>query len=770
MIGRTVSHYRILEKLGVGGMGEVYRAQDTKLKRTVALKFLPPSLTNDADAKERFIHEAQAASALDHPNICTVYEINESDDGQLFIAMACYDGETLKKRIERGPLPIEEAVGIATQGAQGLGKAHESGIVHRDIKPANIIMTKDGTAKILDFGLAKLSGRTLLTKAGTTLGTAAYMSPEQARSESTDSRADLWALGVVFYEMLTGRKPFESDYEQALVYSILNEDPRPMRELRPEVPVELEKITRRAMAKRPEDRYQSAAEFLADLGSYGAGTDLSRGTRRVSTGKMKRLYAVAAGALAVIAAMLLLIFPGRSETIDTVAVLPFANVSHDPELEWMCDGIADEVITDLSRTPGFSKVIAFNSVMEFKNKEVTPQEVRKKLGVVAVLVTRLYQHGDEIRISTELMDAKGLTRLWGNTYTHKVSESSTLHFEIASGVTKALNLTGKGTEAGPVPQRATTNSDAYRLLLQGQMAYHKFDVRRSIGLFRKAIELDPNLAAAYAGIAADYCYVLGSVPWAQIADSARAAATRALSLDRNLPDAHLALGMIRFNDFERLAAVDEIQQALRLSPLYADAIHWYAHMFEYDGHFEEGLRLMTQSVELEPLSPHYQYCLGMFFMNARQYDRAIVELQKVLDLDSTQYSIYSLQGRCYALKGDFEKALEAYDRVARRDPDPSLSEQNSRLYVCAVTGRIDEARKLFGKIRQKTGKEAQIGPTGWASLYALLGEKDSAFTWLDRAYRDHDGGIFIVKIDPDYDSLRGDSRYTDLLRKMGFSE
>ncbi len=248
MIGQTVLHYRILEKLGVGGMGEVYMAQDTKLKRTVALKFLPPSLTNDADAKERFIHEAQAASALDHPNICTVYEINESDDGQLFIAMACYDGETLRKRIERGPLPIEEAVGIATQVAQGLGKAHESGIVHRDIKPANIIMTKDGTAKILDFGLAKLSGRTLLTKAGTTLGTAAYMSPEQARSESADSRADLWALGVVFYEMLTGRKPFESDYEQALVYSIMNEDPRPMRELRPEVPVELEKITRRAMA------------------------------------------------------------------------------------------------------------------------------------------------------------------------------------------------------------------------------------------------------------------------------------------------------------------------------------------------------------------------------------------------------------------------------------------------------------------------------------------------------------------------------------------
>ena len=305
MIGNVVSHYKILEKLGEGGMGVVYKADDAKLKRTVALKFLPSSLTADPDAKERFIHEAQAASALDHPNICTVFEINETDDGHVFMAMACYDGETLKTRIGRGPLPVDEAVGIATQVAQGLAKAHESGIVHRDIKPANIIITKDGIAKILDFGLAKLSGRTLLTKTGTTLGTAAYMSPEQARGESIDHRTDIWSLGVVFYEMLTGRKPFESDYEQALVYSILNEEPRPIRELRPDAPEALAKIVRRAMAKEPRDRYQSSTDLIADLELYESGSRLSKGTRRLKKRNHKALFLVSVAVVAVCVAVAL---------------------------------------------------------------------------------------------------------------------------------------------------------------------------------------------------------------------------------------------------------------------------------------------------------------------------------------------------------------------------------------------------------------------------------------------------------------------------------
>jgi serine/threonine protein kinase/tetratricopeptide (TPR) repeat protein len=774
IIGQTISHYKILDKLGEGGMGVVYKAEDTKLKRTVALKFLPPDLTRDPEAKERFIHEAQAASALDHPSICTVYEINESDDGQMFIAMACYEGETLKKKIERGPLKIDEAIDLATQVAQGLARAHEAGIVHRDMKPANIMVTDRGEAKIVDFGLAKLVGQTRLTKTGATMGTAAYMSPEQAQSEAVDSRTDIWSLGVVLYEMLTGKRPFESDYEQALVYSILNEDPKPMCEWRAEIPEALEEIVRRAMAKRLEDRYQSAAEFLSDLSSYRIGTDLSAQTRRVSTRRRRGIYAVLGAAIIVIVTLLVVVFSGKGEVINTMAVLPFTNVSKDPNLEWMCDGLTNEVIGDLCRTPGFSKVIAFSSVMEFKNKEVTPEEVRRKLGVVAVLVSRLYQHGDEVSVTTELLDAKKQTRLWGNEYSHKASEIRALPREIVSAVTKALNLVGSDTTQSTVIQHSTTNPDAYRLFLQGQMSYHKVTkeaLYRSIALYRSALELDPNMGSAYAGISSAYCQ-LGNqnyIPWAQAADSARIAAQRALSLNRNLADAHFVLGMIRYNDYERIAAEEEFKLALRLNPLNADCIHIYAHLLSDDGRHDDGIRLMKQSIELEPLSAHYQYCLGTLLLQARHYDEAILEYQKVFGLDSTFFRAYKYLSRSYELKGLYDKAIDALHRYVQKDPDDRTGEQLILGRIYASMGRKDDVRKCIRQLHQ-LAESAPVDPGDIALLYARLGEKDSAFVYLDKAYRDHSNQIYFIKVDPDLDSLRSDRRYRELLQKMGFSE
>ena len=773
MVGTTVSHFKILEHLGGGAMGIVYKAQDLKLERPVALKFLPPDLTRDPKAKERFIHEAKAASALQHNNICTVHDIDQTEDGRMFIVMDLYEGETLKKKIERELLKIDDAVDIAIQVAQGLAKAHEHGIVHRDIKPANIMVTNDGVAKIVDFGLAKLTGRTLLTKTGTTLGTAAYMSPEQARSEEVDKRTDIWSLGVVLYEMLTGKRPFESEYQQALVYSILNEDPKPIRELRPEVPEGLEKIVRRAMAKRLDDRYQSAEEFFSDLSSYRTGTDLSRETRRISSRKRKRIYTILGAAIVVIAGLSVLIFPGRSETIDTVAVLPFTNVSHDPNLEWMCDGLTNEVIGDLCRTPGFSKVIAFNSVMEFKNKEVTPEEIRRKLGVVAVLVSRLYQHGDEVSVSTELLDAKGQSRLWGNEYSNKASEIRKLPLEIVSAVTKALNLSGKDTAQTTVIQRSTSNPDAYRLFLQGQVSYHKIDekgLRRSITLYHSALELDPNMGSAYAGIGLAYCQLAdqGYIPWAQMADSARIASMKALSLNGNLADAHLALGMIRYNDYERSAAEEEVKLALRLNPLYADCIHWYAHLFEVDGRFDDAIRLMKQSVELEPLSAQYQWCLGMLFMGARHYDEAIHELKKVLDLDSTFWGTYAGLSRGHKLKGQYDQAFDEAHRAGQMSGLP-WEEQWLLGEIYASMGRQDDARMCIRQLRQGVGG-ATVDPGFIALIYARLGQRDSAFAWLDKAYRQHSGWILYIKVNDEFDSLRGDRRYIELLRKVGFSE
>ena len=772
MIGTTVSHYKIVEKIGGGGMGVVYKAQDLKLDRTVALKFLPPELTLDPDAKERFVHEAKAASSLQHHNICTIHDIDQTADGQMFIVMDLYEGETLKSRIAKGKLRVEEATDIAIQIAQGLAEAHEHGIVHRDIKPANILIAKGGIAKIVDFGLAKLSGRTLLTKSGTTLGTAAYMSPEQARGEQVDQRTDIWSLGVVLYEMLTGKRPFESEYEQALVYSILNQDPKPMQDLRPEVPEAIEKICRRAMAKRPEDRYQSAAEFLSDLSSYHIGSDLSKQTRRVSGRRRTRIYAALGASTIIIVALLVLVLSGKSGVIDTIAVLPFANVSHDPELEWMCDGLTNEVIGDLCRTPGFSKVIAFSSIMEFKNKEVSPAEVRKKLGVVAVLVSRLYQHDDEVSVTTELLDAKEQTRLWGNEYSHKASEIRTLPLEIVSAVTKALNLAGRDTAQSTLIQLPTNNPDAYRLFLQGQMSYHKITgegLRRSIALYRSALELDPNMGSAYAGVAVAYC-MLGDenyAPWAQVADSARVAAMKALSLNRNLADAHFALGLIRYNDYERSEAKEEFKLALRLNPLYADCIHWYAHLLEEDGQHEDGIRLMKQSVGLEPLSAHFQFCLGWVLTTARHYDEAIHEEQMALALDSTFIYAYNVMSIDYMLKGQYDKAIDAMHRRERSDDPVAGPVLLGHIY--ALMGRQADARKCIGQLRKISGR-GSVDPGDIASIYALLGERDSAFALFDKAYRDHTSNMYYFKVNPYLDSLRSDRRYTELLRKAGYSE
>jgi serine/threonine protein kinase len=400
MIGKTISHYKILEKLGGGGMGIVYKAEDTKLKRMVALKFLPPHVSLDNEAKERFMHEAQAASALDHNNICTIYEIGESEDGQMYMAMALYEGETLQDKIERGPLPLEEALNIATQIAEGLAKAHERDILHRDIKPANIMITSDGVAKILDFGLAKLSGRTKLTKEGTTLGTVAYMSPEQVRGEAVDKRTDIWALGVILYEMIAGKSPFEADYEQAIMYSIVNEEPHPPTALRTDMPMELEHVVKKCLQKNPVNRYQHSEELIVDLGRIKAQSGSGeKNVSKLAKWKWRNWHLIAGAAMIVV--ILLVLFSPRSKTPkegiletpkkesspewqNSIAVLPFKNISADKEQEYFCDGMTEQLITNLSSLPSV-KVIANASVMHFKNSNETVQQIASELGVAHIL-------------------------------------------------------------------------------------------------------------------------------------------------------------------------------------------------------------------------------------------------------------------------------------------------------------------------------------------------------------------------------------------------
>jgi serine/threonine protein kinase len=773
MIGRTISHYKILEHLGGGGMGVVYKAQDTKLDRPVALKFLPPELTRDIEAKQRFIREARAASALDHQNICVVHDIGETDDGQIFIVMGFYEGETLKKTIEHGSLKIEEAVEIAMQIAQGLAKAHEHDIVHRDIKPANIMVTSDGVAKIVDFGLAKLTGRTLLTKAGSTLGTAAYMSPEQARGEAADLRTDLWSLGVTFYEMLTGHRPFESDYEQALVYSILNEDPKPMRDLRSEVPEALEKICRRAMAKEPGERYQSAAELIADLQSFKTGTELSQRTRKVPVRKRRMFYAGAAAIVGIAAIVAIFYSPSHAEPIDTVAVLPFVNASNNPDIEYLCDGLTEAVLEDLCRVPALRKVIALSSVMHYKNKEIAAAQVSRKLDVAALVLSRLYQRGDEITINVELVNGKDETRLWGAQYNRSLSQLSMIHKEISGSVAEALHATGPGQNPSPLPQQSTQNADAYRLYLQGQHFYHTLaedGLRKAIECYRKALQLDPRFAAAYAGISLAYAQLkdLNYLSWEEAADSMRQAATQALSIDRNSAEAHLAISAFRYYNYEHAADEQETKIAIALNPLYADAIHFSAHSLSEDGRHEEGLRLMRQSTELEPLSAHYQYCLAGSYQRARRWDEALREYAKVKEIDSAWYRSDAQVAMIFFYQGMYDKAIQRMQQCVLHEKNPvRLPLLRAKIY--AVTGKVRDTRAQLDRLyRGEKGERAD--PAEIAAVHSLLGSKDSALVWLERAYRERSNAFFMVKVKPEFDTLRSDPAFKQLLAKAGYTE
>jgi serine/threonine protein kinase len=380
LLGKTIHHYRILEKLGSGGMGAVYKAQDTKLNRFVAIKFLLPHLSQEEELKKRFIHEAQAASAMDHPNICSIYEINETEEGQMFIAMAYYEGKSLKEKIKQGPLAVDEAVHIASQIAQGLQKAHTKDIVHRDIKSANVLITEDGQVKLVDFGLAKLAGRTTLTSEGTTLGTVAYMSPEQACCEEVDHRTDIWSMGVMLYEMLAGQLPFKGDYEQAIIYSITNEEPVPITDIQTEVPVALGQVVSKALEKNPGNRYQQMEELITDLRSISEGIipeEIKVRLRKAKLRKRKRtiLYAVSAG-LILLAVILLSLFTGGAPKNDSIAVLPLKNLTGDARQEYFVDGVTDELIGQLGQIRGLRRVISRTSVMQC----VLSASVRDRVG------------------------------------------------------------------------------------------------------------------------------------------------------------------------------------------------------------------------------------------------------------------------------------------------------------------------------------------------------------------------------------------------------
>ncbi|MEW5901552.1 MAG: protein kinase, partial [Acidobacteriota bacterium] len=545
--------YEIIKELGRGGMGIVYEAMDNKLKRIVALKFLPFEWTYDLQAKERFIREAQAAAALDHPNICTVYEIDEAES-RLFISMAFVEGESLKTRIERGLLELDEALGLGAQVAEGLKEAHKKGIVHRDIKSANIMVTDKGQAKIMDFGLARMRGGTLLTKVGMTMGTIAYMSPEQARGEEVDHRSDIWSLGVVLYEMISGQLPFKGEHDQAVVYSILKQHPKPISGWRPQIPTSIEHVIGKALEKSPDQRYQSVEELIDDLRSISEGTEPEGVRARQRKAKLLRkkkalLFAGTTGLLIILTAIALSLFTGGPKAIDSIAVLPLQNLSGDPQQEYFSDGMHEALITDLARLGGLKRVIARSSVMRFKGTKTPLSKVAQELRVEALITGAVLRSGDRVRVTAQLINPNTEAQVWAQSYERDLRDVLSLQNEIVSAITREVKVQLTPQEEKRLASARQVNPEAYEAYLKGQFQWYKLNqqgLESALHYFELALEKDPEYAPAYAGIAMVWIgrQQQGFVPTTEATPRAKAAALKALELDSTLAEVHYTLAGI----------------------------------------------------------------------------------------------------------------------------------------------------------------------------------------------------------------------------------
>ena len=653
MVGTTISHYKILEKLGEGGMGVVYKAEDTKLGRMVALKFLAPHLLRDGEARRRFEREARAAAALDHPNICTVHEIDECD-GKTFIALAFIEGQTLTDKVSEGPMALNEALSVGSQLAEGLAAAHAQGVVHRDIKSDNVMLIKGsrGLVKIMDFGLARLSDSSNMTLEGTTLGTVSYMSPEQAEGGAVDHRSDLWSVGAVLYEMVAGRRPFRGDFDQAIVYSILNEQPDPLTAVRTGVPLELERIVGKCLSKDPGTRYQNAEDLRVDLENLNR-ERIQSGSRPAApvtiakaTTPAKRAALAVVAALAVAGAGFWLgkggggpsSSSGGNQEIPSIAILPLVNTSGEPDFEYFSDGMTDELINALSGVEGL-RVASRSSVFRFKGERYDIQEVASQLGVDNVLEGTVRRDGERLRITAQLISASDGFELWAGRFDREMESVFDIQDEVAAEMVKRLSAELSGEVENQPTNRPTESVEAYDLCLRGEFEQFKLDppgVQKSIGYFEKAIELDSNFARAYAGLARSYTNlaVFGVKRVSEVADRTRELGARAVELDGNEARAHSAAAYVaRMIDWDWDAAGASYRRALEINPADADTRGSYASFLVGMGRAEEGMAQSQRSLEQEPVSPSVNLRLTMQYSHAARFEDVIRQAQRSLELD-----------------------------------------------------------------------------------------------------------------------------------------
>lgn len=780
--GHTIGHYQILERVGVGGMGTVYRARDTRLERDVALKFLPPYLLRTEDeAEERLLNEARAAAALEHPNVCTVHEIGETEEGQPFIAMAYYEGETLKQTLRRGALPPTQAARVTLQLARGLAAAHARGIVHRDVKPGNVMLAADGTVKLLDFGLAQMAEVTLV-RPGVMRGTAPYMSPEQIRGEPLDARTDLWSLGVVLYEMLTGERPFQGEDVRGLLQAILHEDPEPVTERRPEIPAPLARIVERLLQKEPDARYVSAGELEADLARAVPSTE---GMSRVAGSARRRRNLAVVGVAAVLVALVAgaLWLPGLGEESapavairtepPSIAVLPLTDLGSGDRDSSLAAGMTEELIAILARLGGV-RVIASTSVFAFEGSQMDVRRIADSLGVSNLVEGSLRKDGDRLRVQVRLVDGRDGSTRWSETYEREFQDVFEVQEAIARAVARELDLR-LAEETGPkLVRHQTPHIAAYEFYLRGSdPTLLRIDggVRRGMEYFKHSIAVDSTYAAAHAGLARMQLLLaakrdpeLPTQEWQALAEQS---ALKAVALDDSLAEAHAALGLVQwFTTYEFASAETELRRAIDLDPTRAPFREWLAQLYLQTGRSEEALAEARRALEIDPLSASAQAEVAHALLANGRYDEALAGLERIAGVQPPLLRAAPYAAQAYALKGMWPEAISALRPQAEKDGSRTLSVYG---YLLGRAGRRDEALRVHATLldRWRNGKSSAFDV---AIVHAGLGDLDQAFAWL---HRSDDLSLLTYNfhiMEPIFQELRSDPRFERIRERLGFQK
>lgn len=826
-----IGPYRVISRIGAGGMGEVYLAEDSRLHRKVALKILPAEMAANQDRMRRFKQEATAAAGLNHPNIAHIYEIGESD-GTNFIAMEFVEGVTLREKIHRERTDLRKLLRFLQHAAEGLARAHAEGIVHRDLKPDNIMVTRDGHAKILDFGLAKLIEQTAMpggdsseaatavmlqhSTPGAIMGTVGYMSPEQAQGKTgeIDQRSDIFSFGCILFEAATKRMAFEGKDAIDSLNKIIREPVPPLSEFRPDAPNHLQRIVRRCLAKDPEERYQTIKDVALELRDLrreleGAGLDttveparsetveaatetdptanpletepVKSGATRASGEPGSRngllVPAVAVIAVALIACGLVWLYWSRSKNIapiESIAVMPFVNESGNADVEYLSDGMTETLIASLSQLPNLS-VKARSTVFYYKGKEASPKKIGAELDVQAVLLGRVAQHGNDIKLNLELVNTSTQDVIWSEQYNRKQSELLTLQGEIARDVSSKLQTKLSGAEVARLTKTYTANPAAYELYLKGKYyanRYTKEGLGQSIDCFNQSIAIDPNYSSAYSGLA--YTYILMD-DWFmspnESAPKAREAARKALGINESDVDAHVVLGLVaHWYDWDWSVAEKELKRSLELNPRNPESYLYYSYLLSPMGRPAEAEAIARQGLQIDPLSSGTNFGVASALVFDHRWDEAIVHLRKAIELDPNYWLHHSYLGRAYEQKGMMPEAIAEFKLAF--DLDNQQSENWAGLaHAYAVSGRKDEAKKMLDDLMRKSSAKNYVSPYSVAIVYAGLEDKDKTFFWLEQAYSERSYYLPVyLTTDARLDYLHEDPRFKDLVKRISLPE